>query len=102
MLEDLVKELQEMQEYKKKYECALRDKQRMSDKLYEYMMDEYNNTSYEERSNYHIEHWCKHCRWRLFETDKCDMKLPDDIMIPTPSINAYFPQKKLCEEFEWD
>ena len=60
MLDDLIKEIQELQEYKRKYECALKDKQTMSDKLYEYMMDEYNNTSYEERSNYHIEHWCQH------------------------------------------
>ena len=102
MLEDLVRELQELQEYKKKYECALRDKQRMSDKLYEYMMDEYNNTSYEEREKYHIEQWCRCCRWKPWGEDKCDNKLPEDIGIPTPSSNAYFPPKKNCDKFEWD
>ena len=102
MLEDLVKEIQELQEYKEKYECALKDKQRMSDKLYEYMMDEYSRTPYEERSDYHVEHWCRDCRCRPCDEYKCSMELPEDIMIPIPSNNAYFPPKKLCEEFEWD
>ena len=90
MLDDLIKEIQELQEYKRKYERALKDKQRMSDKLYEYMMDEYNNTPYEEREKYHIKQWCRCCRWKPFDEDKCDKKLPEDIGIPTPSSNAYY------------
>ena len=102
MLEDLLKEIQELQEYKRKYECALKDKQAMSDKLYEYMMDEYNKTPYEEREKYHINQRCRCCRWKPFGECKCDKKLPEDIGIPTLSNNACFPQKKSCDKFEWD
>ena len=47
MVEELIKQLQELQEYKYKYECALKDKQTMSELLYDYMMQEYEVTSKE-------------------------------------------------------
>lgn len=102
MLEDLIKELQELKEYKKKYEQAEKDKQRMSDMLYEYMMDEYNRTPYEERARHYICHWCSCCMFRPYGKDKCDAELPEDIRIPIKSSNAWIPGKKQCCMFEWD
>lgn len=53
MVEELIKELNELQEYKKKYECVQKEKQKMSDLLYEYMMREYENM--EKKELFHIE-----------------------------------------------
>lgn len=41
MIDEFLNEIKELQEYKKKYLCAEKDKQRMSDLLYEYATKEY-------------------------------------------------------------
>ena len=103
MLEDLIEELKELQEYKEKYYDALADKRRMSDKLYEYAMNEYNRISYEERKKCHINEWCRCCKYKPVDRDKCDKELPEDINVPIPSNSAYFPQVKHYDEFDaWD
>ena len=48
MIEQLIKDLEEILQYKDKYEHAMKDKQTMSNLLYEYMMKEYENTTKEE------------------------------------------------------
>ena len=81
MLEQLIKELEELKEYKKQYEYAIKGKQTMSEMLYEYMMIEYQNTTYVERVSKFKQDTCKCCRFR----DCCNIELPDDIMKPIPS-----------------
>ena len=97
MLEQLIKELEELKEYKHKYECAIKDKQRMSDLLYEYMMKEYENTTKEERVLKFKQDTCRCCRYR----DYCSIELPDDIQKPIASNKAWIPATKSCGEFDW-
>ena len=97
MLEQLKKELEELQKYKKEYEYALKDKQTMSEMLYEYMMKEYENTTYEERVSKFKQDTCECCRFG----DGCNLEIPDDIMKPIPSKKAWIPATKSCGEFEW-
>lgn len=99
MLEELIKEMNELVDYKKKYEHAMADKQKMSDMLYEYMMKEYERTPYEERCKTYIEKHCSMCRLRGY----CDRKhnLSKDIMMPVPSDKAWIPAQKGCSMFEW-
>ena len=98
MLDDLIKEINELKEYKKKYEWALEEKKRMSDLLFEYMTKEYENTSYEKRCADFKADVCKMCRYK-FNCDKDD--LPIDILKPIPSENAWIPGKVSCKNFEW-
>lgn len=99
MLDELLKEIQELKEFKKKYEYALKDKQKMSDKLYEYMMKEYENTPYEDRCDLHVKNMCKDCRYR----DYCELNtdFPQEIWMPIPSDKAWIPGHKNCGKFEW-
>lgn len=98
MVEELIKELNELQEYKKKYECVQKDKQKMSDLLYEYMMREYENMDREERIISHRVDGCNCCRYDGY----CNVSLPEDIWKPIPSDNAWIPGRKGCEKFEWN
>lgn len=97
MLEQLIKELEELKEIKKKYECAIKDKQTMSEKLYEYMLKEYESTTKEERILHYKENTCKYCKYK----NECNFWLPDDIGEPIPSENAWFPATRGCGEFDW-
>lgn len=99
MLDEFLKEIEELKECKKQYEFALKDKQVMSEKLYEYMMKEYEATSYEDRCKTHIETTCKCCRYR----DDCELKnnFPQDVWQPVPSDKAWIPARKSCGEFKW-
>lgn len=97
MLEQLIKELEELKELKVNYECSMKSRQRMSDMLYEYMTKEYEGTTYEERVSKFKQDTCKCCRFR----DCCNLELPDDIGKPIPSKKAWIPATKSCGEFEW-
>ena len=66
MIEELIKELNELQEYKKKYERAQKYKKQMSDELYEYMMREYESMSREERIVSHRAECCNYCRYESY------------------------------------
>ena len=57
MLEQLLEEINELKKYKERYELAERDKERMSEMLYDYMMKEYESMTKEER----IEKYKKEC-----------------------------------------
>ena len=93
IIDELIKELQELQEYKKKYESAMKDKQAMSDLLYDYKLKEYNSKSYEDRCKEHIEKTCSACRY----CDGCELKnhFPVNIRKPIPSDKAWIPGKQL-------
>lgn len=97
MLDELLKEIDELKSYKSKYESALESKQKMSDLLYDYMMKEWKNMSREDRVDMHIDDICSCCRYRMY----CTIELPEDILKPIPSDKAWIPARTCCKKFEW-
>ena len=96
MWDELLKEINELKEYKKRYENAVKDKERMSKLLYEYKMREYNNTTKEERIALYKKEFCSRCRY-----NGCNCDIPDDIMKPVPSEEAWIPGGIACKNFKW-
>lgn len=97
MLEELLKELNELRAYKSLYETAIKEKERMSALLYEYMIREYNRMSYTERAAEFKKETCCSCRYR----DNCHSDLPLDIMRPVQSEDAWIPGTIGCRDFRW-
>jgi len=98
MLDELLKEIQELQGFKNKYEFSLIDKQKMSDKLYELQTEIYNSKTFEERKKMQIDLNCTCCRGK----DYCDKSIIEyDVMMPIPSNCAWMPSIKCCKKFEW-
>lgn len=97
MLDELLKEINELKEYKNKYEYALKDKQRMSDLLYDYMMREWESMSREDRVVAYQKNNCSSCRHYGY----CNIGLPEDILKPIPSDKAWIPYIKNCGSFQW-
>lgn len=98
MLEELLKEIKDLKEYKNKYDYAIKDKQRMSDLLFELMTEKYNNTSYEDRKTYFKNNVCSCCKYK----DTCFLEITENIGKPIKSNNAWIPATKSCKEFEWN
>lgn len=97
MINELIDEIKKLQEYKKKYLCAVTDKQRMSDLLYEYMTKEYKRMSKQQRIEKYEEECCKYCRYREY----CKFDFSDDIYKPIKNDNAWIPGRVTCGNFEW-
>lgn len=97
-LESLIDEINELKDYQKLYESQKKDKAKMSEMLFELMIEKYNNTSYEERVKQFNKETCSCCRGMNY----CDRKLPEDIMKPIPSDKSWIPATKSCGSFEWD
>jgi len=97
MLEELLQEIEELKTYKKKYEYALKDKQRMSDLLFELMTEKYNRTSFAERRSNYRKSTCSACRYQEY----CDLEIPNNIQEPIKSDEAWIPGTKTCGNFEW-
>lgn len=97
MIDEFLNEIKELQEYKKKYLCAEKDKQRMSDLLYEYATKEYERMPKQKRIDKYKEECCKCCRHNTF----CEFDLPDDIYKPVKRDNAWIPGTVTCGNFEW-
>jgi hypothetical protein len=98
MLDELIKEVHDLKEYKLKYEYVIKDKERMSDLLFELMTEKYNNSSYADRKEYFRKNSCRCCRYEVC----CDLEVPQDIGKPIKSDKAWIPAIKSCENFEWD
>jgi len=101
MLDELMLEISRCEEYKKQNEYLKADKLKMSEKLYELMLEKYNNTPYEERARLFENESCKCCRNKYY----CEIELnelPEDIMKPIPSCNGWIPTTTGCGGFEWD
>lgn len=96
MLEQLLKEIEELKQYKERYELANRDKERMSEMLYDYMVKEYESMTKEERAEKFKRENCAHCRYRGW-----DCKIPDNVMQPVRSKDAWIPGKVGCIKFKW-
>ena len=96
MIDELLKEIEELRSYKKKYEHTCTEKQKMSNMLYEYMMKEYESMTKEERIKKYKEECCSCCREDVYYCD-----FPDDIMKPISSDKAYIPERLTCGKFVW-
>lgn len=101
MIDELISEINELKNYKKKYESTLKDKQAMSDLLYDLMSEKYNNLSYEERIEWHKKEMCNHCRYYPCVSKLSD-KLPDDVGCVIPSEKAWIPSRVCCKHFNWN
>ena len=101
MLEEFIKELEELKEFKKKCEYLEKDKQVLSDKLFEYMTREYEGTSYESRCSAYIKNSCSCCRNCDFGYCSLMRELPQDIGKPVQSDKAWIPATKGCSNFRW-
>ena len=53
MLEIFLEEIDELKKYKEMYDFQVEAKEAMSIRLFELMMEKYNNTSYEERCQFY-------------------------------------------------
>ena len=86
--------------FKRLYESQKKDKQIMSDKLYELMMYKYNATPFIDRKSYYEEDNCSCCRFE----DWCnkDNTIPKNVGMPIESENAWIPPTMGCDKFEWD
>lgn len=100
MLDELLKEIDELKKYKKLYEQQKKDKSRMSEELYELMMYKYNNIPYEERAEDYKKDMCKDCRHNYYDCE-IKIKLPEDIRKPIPSDKEWIPGTRGCGEFKW-
>lgn len=96
MLERLLEEINELKKYKERYELAERDKERMSEMLYDYMMKEYESMTKEERIEKYKKECCVNCRYRGWECS-----FPDNIMQPVKSKDAWIPGRVGCNKFKW-
>lgn len=97
MLEELLKEINELKEYKERYELANKDKEQMSDLLYDYMMKEYIQMTDEERITKYKKEYCCNCRRKHVCEYNCN--LPENIMKPVPSKDAWIPRVIGCKYF---
>lgn len=98
MIDDFIKEIQELKEKCKKLESLKVDKKKMADKLLEYELKEYEQIPIQERKEKYFNKTCIHCRRGCIGSSG----LPDDIGKPIKSEVDYFPSHKRCEDFMWD
>lgn len=101
MIDELLKDIEDLKEYKYKFECQKKDKEKMSQLIYELMMEKYNNMSFEERVKDYKKRWCSCCKHGTIPPSQCFVDLPEDIDKPIPSDKAWIPTKKSCGNFEW-
>jgi hypothetical protein len=99
MIDELIKEIEELRTIKTKYEYLQKDKETMSKLLYKYMIKEYNSKSYDERADEFRVTICKDCKLRGCNYTK---ELPIDILKPIESDVSFIPSKISCKKFKWD
>ena len=98
ILDRVLDEINELKEFKKLYEYQQKDKERMSEELYELMMYRYNTIAYEQRSIDFQRDTCRCCRYE----DSCDIEIPKDILEPIRSDKGWIPALRSCGQFEWN
>lgn len=100
-IEKIISELNQLKEYKSKYENQLEAMQMMSDKLYELEMAIYKTRTPEENRQKHVDDVCFDCRYGK-TPEKCGRSLPENVWMPTPSNKAWMPGRTICQDFRWD
>lgn len=100
MIEEFIKEIEELKKYKKLYEYQKEDKKRMSQIIYNYMLKEYLNKPYEKRVEEHKKEICSNCRYN----SDCEFdELEEEILKPiSEEQDDSIPGRKCCKEFKWD
>ena len=93
-IDELIKEIQDLKEKERQLEYLKKDKKKMADKLLEYELKEYENTSIEERKAKYFKETCRCCRFHCENSNG----LPDDIGKPIKSEVDFFPSHKGCKE----
>lgn len=98
IIKKLQEELNEIEKIKEENKYLKADKKRMSEKLYEFMIKEYENQSYKERVEKYKKDCCKDCCYRFYG---CEITLPNDILKPFTSIGNWDLSVKGCKNFKW-
>lgn len=98
MLNEIIKEIEDLKKKSEELEYLKKDKKKMADKLLEYELKEFENTSIKERKDKYFKETCRCCGFHCESTKS----LPDDIGKPIKSDVDYFPAHKGCKDFEWD
>lgn len=96
MLDEFIKEIKELQDYKLKYNNAMADKNRLAEYIYKNELEKYSKKSYEERFNEYVKGTCKNCKYH----NSCNVDIPRNILEPTKN-EGWFPSYKTCGNFEW-
>ena len=103
MIDDFLKEIHELQEYKKRYEYLLKDYNRAMEELCKFKLEKWENTRPQDRQKAYKETWCVHCR-KLDDRKGYRCRISSDIT--KPSIAEENGRKYIkyfaCERFEWD
>lgn len=97
-IDELIDEIQELKKQSLELKDLKEDKKKMADKLYEYELNEYNQTSVSERKEKWYNEWCLNCR----KDCKDKRKITNDVYLPIRDDRDYFPAHKGCKEFDWD
>lgn len=96
-INEFISEINELQKYKELYESQKKDKAKMSNTIYDFMLSEYNNTPYKNRVTKFQRDTCRDCRYE----QGCEIVLPDNILHPIISDKECIPAKIGCKHFEW-
>lgn len=110
MLEEFLKEIEDLKKYKEKYKWSEKDKEKMSKLLFEYMTKEFKQKDYQTRVNEHISEFCRNCRYYYGDNEECKWlegtpkdRLPENILEPIKSEKNFIPGKRICKDFyDWD
>lgn len=103
-LEELIQEILELIEFKKKYEFLLNDYNRKVESLYKFELEKWENAKPQDRQKYYKEHYCRGCRYFSdVKGERC--RISSDIL--KPELKEYENGKKFicyqsCPDFEWD
>jgi hypothetical protein len=104
ILEEFLKEINELQEYKKKYEYLLKDYNYRMKKLFELELEKWENTKSQDRKEEFIKTTCRDCR-HFFDRESLTCEIEDDISKPflrEHGDGKKYISYKCCKDFEWD
>lgn len=98
VLDDLSQELSRLKRVEEENGYLKADKKRMSEELFTLMMEKYERTSLEERTQIFKRHMCSACRYSY----GCERPIPEDIWKPSKSDKDWIPGYNGCPDFKWD
>lgn len=96
IISSFIKEIEDLNNFKKLYESQKKDKERMSEEIYDLMMYKFDTLTYEDRVSEYKKEFCRCCRYNW-----CNMDIPSDILKPIKSDKGWIPARKFCGAFEW-
>lgn len=103
-IDEFIQEINELKEYKTKYEQLLKEYNRTIEKLYEFELEKWENTRPQDRQKHFKEHHCRCCRWFSdLKGERC--RISSNILKPelTEDGNGKkYIGYQSCDDFEWD